>query len=114
MELIVKQKLEHLLQAHWADFIDERQLLRIVLETARDAKYKVIEQQNLPPKQIKLSVTKFGVEEKAFEVWTEFTVPREDGVVIGTHVFSLTLSGELQLIDTYGTFCVLNNVQRTD
>ena len=103
MKLMVKQRLESLLLAHWADFFNREQLVRVVLEIARDADYKVIEQQNIPPKQIKLSVTKFSIEEKGFETWIEFTVPQENGVIIGTHILLLDLTGEFQLINTYGT-----------
>lgn len=104
MKLVVKQRLESLLTSHWADFLDKEQLLRVVLETARDADYKVIEQQNIPPRQIKLSVTKFNIEKTGFEVWIEFTVPKDNGVVVGTHVLSLDLSGKFRLNQTYGTF----------
>lgn len=104
MKLVVKQQLESLLTSRWADFLDREQLLKTVLEIARDADYKVIEQQNIPPRQIKLSVTKFNTEKTGFEVWIEFTVPRDNGVVVGTHILSLQLSGEFQLNQTYGTF----------
>jgi len=107
MKLIVKEKLESLLQTHWTSFLDKDQLIRFVLETARDTEYKVIKQQTIPPKQIKLSITKFNIQEKGFEIWVEFTVPKDNGVVIGTHVLSLNLTGEFQLIDSYGS--TLNN-----
>lgn len=106
MKLMVKQKLESLLQSHWADFLDKQQLIRVVLEAARDADYKVCEQQTVPAQQIKMSVTKFSIEKDKFEVWIEFTVPKGDGVVVGTHILSLDLTGEFQIMDTYGTWLV--------
>lgn len=102
-KLIDMPCLESLLQAHWTEILDRTKFMRIVLETARDTDYRVIEQQNIPPKQIKLSVTKFGLQGNEFEVWAEFTVPKNDGVVVGTHVYTLKLTGELELKDTYGT-----------
>lgn len=102
--MIVKQNLEHLLKAHWSEFTDHRQLMRMVLETARDAQYQTIKQQSTPPQEIKLSITKCDIKEKGLEVWAEFTIPKEDGVVIGTHILFLKFTGEYQLINTYGTF----------
>lgn len=103
MKLMVKQKLESLLTSRWSDFLDKEQLLKTVLEIARDTDYKVIEQQNVPPRQIKVSVTRFSIENTGLEAWIEFNVPKDDGVVIGTHVFMFELSGEFQLTATYGT-----------
>lgn len=106
MKLMVKEKLESLLQTHWASFLDKSQLIRFVLETARDTEYKAIKQQTIPPKQIKLSITKFNIKEKGFEIWIEFTVPKDNGVVIGTHILALNLTGEFHLTDSYGTYLV--------
>lgn len=100
--MIIKNKLEKLLLAHWADVLDRQRFMAAVLEHARDSQYPVIEQE--PPRNhIQLSVTKFETIKDGFELWAEFSAPKENGVVIGTHIFSLSLSGELLLKDTYGT-----------
>ena len=102
-DILDKKCLESLLQAHWTEFLDHKRFMRIVLETVRDTDYRILEQEYVPPKQVKLSVTKFTTTENEFEIWAEFTVPKENGVVIGTNVYQLTLSGELKLKDSYGT-----------
>jgi len=108
-KLIVVKNLELLLQTKWAEFIDRTTFMRIVLEHARDTEYRIVYQYEIPPPSIKLSITKFAIDGSAFEVWVEFTVPKNEGVVVGTHVFSLTLSGELDLKNTHGTHFVPKN-----
>jgi hypothetical protein len=101
--LIINGKLERLLQTKWAEFIDRSQIMRRTMEFARDTKYKVILQQDVPPQKLELSITKFELQESGFEVWIEFTIPKEQGIVVGTHICSLSLSGELDLKDSHGT-----------
>lgn len=108
-KLIIDKKLEHLLQTKWTEFIDRTTFMRIILEHARDTEYRIVQQNEIPPPSIKLSITKFAIDGSAFEVWAEFTVPKDGGVVVGTHVFSLTLSGEFDLKNTYGTHFVPEN-----
>lgn len=101
--VILSQKLEELLLANWANFMDRTQLLRRVLEDTRNATMPKSPQEELPERQIKLSVTKMEAQSSGeFEVWAEFSIPVDDGVALGTHVYSLKLSGELDLKQTYG------------
>ena len=104
--LIVNEKLEQLLQANWSQFIDQSQIMRLTMEFARDSEYNVVHQVETPPNHLRISVTKFVDNEKDFETWIEFTLPRNEGVVIGTHVCSLSLSGKLELKESYGTHFV--------
>ena len=102
--VIDTKKLETILQSKWSEFLDKSQLMRVVLEYARDAEYRVLRQSEPPSQQVKLSVTKFTIKQPLqFEVWVEFTVPKDNGVVIGTHVLTLLLTGEVELEETYGT-----------
>ena len=101
--VIVSEKLEELLLVNWANFMDKTQFLRHVLEDARNASLPISSQRELPPRQIKLSVTKMEVQKCGeLEVWAEFSVPSNNGVIVGTHVYSLKLTGELCLKQTYG------------
>ena len=104
--LIVNENLERLLQANWSQILDRSQIMRITMEFARDSEYKVVHQTEIPPKQIRISITKFRVNENEFETWIEFTLPKNEGVIVGTHVCSLSLSGELELKESYGTHFV--------
>lgn len=97
------RKLENVLQTHWAEFLDTVQVMRFVLEQVRDTTFKVIRQADIPPRQMKVSVTRFAKDGDGFEVWIEFTVPKNEGVVIGTVLCSLSLLGELRLKESFGT-----------
>lgn len=101
--VIVYEKLEKLLLVNWANFMDKTQFLRRVLEDAKKASLPTSSQRELPPRQIKLSVTKMEVHKcDEFEIWAEFSVPLDNNIIIGTHVYSLKLTGELFLKQTYG------------
>lgn len=106
MSVILNEKLEALLLANWATIMDKTRLLKVVLEHARNTEYSTLEQAQLPPRHTKVQVTKFRPDGCKFSVWVEFTVPKGEGVVVGTHVYSLNLDGELILLETFGShFC---------
>ncbi len=104
--MILNDRLEQLLLSNWAQFLDKLQLMKIVLEHASNNEYPLIEQEEIPPRHTKIQITKFTPNERNFAVWVEFTVPKGNGVLVGTHTFSLTLNGELTLNETYGTHFV--------
>jgi len=101
-KIIIHEKLEEILLLNWANFMDRTQFLRTVLEDTRNADLPNSYQQEIPPRQIKLSVTKMEVQNNEFEIWAEFSIPLDPGVAVGTHVYSLQLSGELNLKQTFG------------
>lgn len=101
--MIFNDRLESLLLANWTQFLDKNQLMKTVLEQARSNEYQTIEQEEIPPRHVKIHVTKLTPNDDGFVMWVEFTVPRENGVVVGTHTFFLRLNGELTLNETYGT-----------
>jgi len=104
MENVINQsKLELLLQSHWAEFLDQTQMLRLVLTNAQHTDYRILKQPEIPPRRVSLTITRFALAGDEFEVWAEFSVPKGDGVVVGTHVLSLKLSGEIRLKESHGT-----------
>jgi hypothetical protein len=109
-----RQKLEELLQHNWGDFLDHLLLMRQVLEDVRNTPFRELMQQNIPPRQVKFSVTKFSSlpansqqlnsdSNYAFEFWVEYTIPKDDGVVVGTNTYLLSLDGNLKLGESFGT-----------
>lgn len=111
-KVIDTSKLETLLQSKWTEFIDKTQFLRIVMEHVRDGDYKVHDTKNPPPKQMKLSITKFAPRASnplVFEVWAEFSIPKGNGVVIGTHIYRLELTGDITLEQIFGTHFLTEN-----
>ena len=100
--VILNEKLQQLLVAHWADVLDRNLLIKQVLESVRDTDYPTLH--SSVKNKMEFSVTKFNVaNDLTFEVWIEFTAPKGDGVVIGTHVYRLSLDGNLSLLKSYGT-----------
>jgi len=102
-DLIIPEQLETLLLAHWADFVNKTALLRRVLEDARDANFKTVRKDVTPSPQTKISVTRFRlIDNNKFELWIEFSIPKEGGVAVGTHTYLLELGGSLSLQESYG------------
>ena len=83
--------------------------MRLCLEYVRDTAYRTLKQKDIPTVQIRLTVTKFAIipNSSEFEFWVEFSTPKDNGVVIGTHVFSLSLTGEAKLKESHGTHFVV-------
>lgn len=118
-EIFKIKNLEDLLQNNWGNFLDHLLLMRKVMEDVRDNSFKEIKQQNIPPRHVKFSVTKFSVIEKsqlahsylnyAFEFWVEYTIPKSNGVVIGTNIYLLNLQGDIKLDNFFGTHFMPEN-----
>jgi hypothetical protein len=105
-QILKKEKLEETFQKQWTDFLDHVRLMRLVMEDVRDTKFKEIQQESIPPVCVKFSVTKVTILESSdyhFEIWIEFSIPKDDGVVIGTSVYNLNLSGQIVLKECFGT-----------
>jgi len=109
-----RQKLEELLQHNWGDFLDHLQLMRRVLEDVRNTPFRELKQQNIPQRHVKFSVTKICALPSnfqqsdlgsafQFEFWVEYTIPKDDGVVVGTNTYLLSLDGNLKLGECFGT-----------
>jgi hypothetical protein len=112
--VVVKEKLEQLLLAHWTSFVDRITLMRRVLEDARDGDYKVLEAKEPLQPQTKITLTRFAkISKSDFEVWVEFTVPREDSIVQGTHVYHTDFE-DFKLAQTYGVWFVTKNQKPTN
>lgn len=105
--------MEETLHNNWGNFLDHIRLMRKVMEDVRDTTFNKLLQQNLPPRQVKFSVTKFSLNLKsrnesydpdyAFEFWVEYSIPKDQGVVIGTNIYLLSFQGDLKLHKSFGT-----------
>jgi len=101
-KLIIPEKLEQLFLKNWADFVDKTALIRRVLVDARDADLQEVVGEP-PTSQLKLTITKFSlIDNSQFEVWVEFAIPKDNGMIVGSHVYLTQCSGNFQLQDTYG------------
>lgn len=105
-----QEKFEQLLLANWTTFLNQNLLLKKVLENVRDSELPKTIQEDIPPVSTKITITKFGVKDKTeFELWIEFSVPKDQGVAIGSHVYTLRLDGELILKENYGRHFLVGN-----
>ncbi len=77
--------------------------MRTVLEQARNSEYRVLKQPEIPPRQVKVTVTRIALLDANPEMWVEFSVTKGEGVIVGTHIFSLSSTGELVLKESHGT-----------
>ena len=107
------EMLEQLLQRHWIDFVDNVRLMHKVMTDVRDTSFKEITQDENHPRQVNISITHIEVKavvestipEPVLELWVEYTIPRDKGMVIGTGIYFLNLkSGDLSLRDLFGTY----------
>jgi len=102
-------KLETYLSQRWTEFVDKTQLMRTVLEHVRDGEYRTSDD-DPPNSNHKVSISFHPSASKLYELemWAEFTAPKNNGVVIGTHVFAVLSNGDVELKETYGTHFLLN------
>ena len=108
--IIFLKKLEEVLKKNWTSFFNNRNLLLSVLKDAKNIDLKISKQKNCPPQNIKVLVTNFKLlSGNLFEICVEFTVPKDNGVIIGAHIYSLCLEGNLKLINSFGTLIIPDN-----
>ncbi len=103
--MLNKEKLETLLKSRWTEWLNHNQLMKQVLIDTRNASLQKIEN---PQEKTSMTIMISSIilkndEIPYLEIHTDFRVPREDGMAIGFHVYQLFFSGEIQLIETYGT-----------
>ena len=99
--IVSKDKLEQVLLSNWTEFVNRSELIKFTLEQARDNKYPTRESGTSPKNHVQISVTKICLD--TMELWFEFSVPQEDGVLVGTHICSFSFRGKLNLKDSLGT-----------
>jgi hypothetical protein len=107
--MFIKENFEQLIKANWSKFIDKNAFIRYVLEKARDSDYRTLTTNDVPQKQLKVSITKVSIiGHGILELWAEFSVPINSGMAIGTHVLHLHIDKncEMHLIETHGTIFI--------
>ena len=107
-KLLLKEQLETLLQKNWATVIHNTAFIKTVLSDAQNAELAKLFVAIMPPRHTKIVVTKVIINEDfaGFDLWAEFSVPRGEGCVIGTHIYRLSFGGKLDLQESFGTFFV--------
>lgn len=107
--MIKPEQLESLFLKNWAEFIDKTELIRKVLVDARDADLQIVEGRS-PVSQLSITITKFSlIDNSNFEVFVEFAVPKDNAMIVGSHIYLTNCSGNFQLQDTYGVIFRMQN-----
>ena len=102
--IIDNLKLEKILIANWANFLDQKKLIAYTLMCVQNHKFsKEVETRKKLLPNIKITVSNFKLKKHGFNIWIEYSVPIEQNVAIGTVELSLYNSGDLCHIQTIGT-----------
>jgi len=76
--------------------------MRILFEHIRDNQFPEINQDQIEI-STKISVTNVEIQNEKIVLWIEFSIPKNNGIVIGTILASLKLNGEFNINETFGT-----------
>lgn len=106
MKVLNIEKMKQILVSNWTQIIDGKSLFKICLDQIRNETYAHQKSNELIfDTKTRFSVTNVSITDEPFEfiVWAEFCVPKDQGFVIGTKIFSVGLDGESNLKESYGT-----------
>jgi hypothetical protein len=103
-DIIDNLKLEKLLVANWANFLDQKKLIAFTLMCVQNHEFgSVVETHKKLLPNIKVTVSLFQLKTHGFNIWIEYSIPIEQNVAVGTVELSLCNSGELSHVQTIGT-----------
>jgi len=86
--------------------MDSKQLIAFTLLNVRDKKdsfQEIKEKDELPKKNIQVTLSRFEPCSDGFTVWIDYTVPQENEIIVGTVETILNLNGDLTLLNIIGT-----------
>lgn len=103
-DIIDNLKLEKILLANWANFLDQKRLIAYVMMCVQQYKFgpAITANKKLLP-NIKVTLSLFQLRENGFNLWIEYNIPIEKNIAIGTVELHLSNSGDLNHIQTIGT-----------
>jgi hypothetical protein len=104
MNFINKDELTRVLMENHSKFINSTQIFKQTLLDVRDSHYQtVIPKDPSVSTKTKVIISKFDIRiNNQLEIWVEFSVPRQDGNVVGTHIYNINLDGTFELKETHG------------
>mgnify|MGYP001615904408 CR=1 FL=1 len=97
-------ELEKILLTNWTKFIDTHRLITFVLSNINGTEFKKINQKTLVKKSLKITLSQFRLKNNnTFEIWVDFTIPKKEGVIVGTCTMCLNIYiNELKHLETIG------------
>jgi hypothetical protein len=102
--IINNKKFEELLTTKWANFLDYRKVIAFVMAVVRDTDLPTHVEENLPPKGVEITISRFSIQSNGFLLWIDFTIPKEGGFAMGTCEAHLTNLGTLTSERIVGQF----------
>lgn len=102
-----------LLKENHSKLIDSTKVFKQALTDARDSDYRaVIHRDSAVSLKTKVMISKFDVgSNNQLEIWVEFSVPRQEGTVVGSHIYAINLDGTFKLKETHGVIFSNENVE---
>ena len=84
--ILDKNKLENLLLANWADVLNPNEVMKFTLSCVRDNAdtFPTMEESELPKKSVQISVSNFEHTTTGYKIWIDFTVPKNNELLVGT------------------------------
>ncbi len=111
--LIDVNQLESILQRYCLEYVDHLQLIKVITSYIRDSSITPLRQEIIPKKELKISIRQVNLTTSpnaAIQLTIDFTIPKDNGVVIGDCVLLWEFSGEITMQDERISFLVSNNV----
>lgn len=102
-------ELEKVLLSNWAKFINPQRFMAFVLAAVRDMDLRVVA--SPPPTHkdsVQITLSQFRPDQdRNFILWADFTIPKEEGIAIGTCEIRLDpYTGLLSHLQTLGNIYV--------
>tara|TARA_Y100000296_G_C4961894_1_gene151410 strand:- start:161 stop:487 length:327 start_codon:yes stop_codon:yes gene_type:complete len=103
-DIIDNLKLEKLLVANWANFLDQKKLIAYTLMCVSNHEFgQSVETDGKLLPNVKITISHFQLKKDGFNLWIEYSIPMEQNVAIGTVELRLSNGGDLSHIQTIGT-----------
>lgn len=112
MTFFSKEKLENFLIANWSKFLDVNKLFSFILIQVRDCNNLIEINQVKTDKMMKITISRLELD-KNITFWFDFTIPKKEGIAVGTHELVLGFNSEIISSSTYGNL-FLNTKQVQD
>lgn len=108
-DFLNKDKLEKLLIANWAQFLNSSKLIGYVLTTVKSNidRFVIISNSKITPKGVSITLSRCDWTVQGFIIWVEFSVPiSSDKIAEGTTELCLSHNGTLTHISTLGNIFI--------
>lgn len=92
------EKLEEILVAHWAGFINPTKLMAWTMQQVRanlDTNFIVVSDADFSNRGTQITVSRCKPQHAGFLLWIDFTIPYDGNVAVGTVAANLAFNGNM-------------------